>query len=109
MSKNLRLGIVIGAFLVCCVYEVGTYAEETQRAVTIAILPCSDPVSVFKKFHSLATYLNRETGFDVKLVVPRDQGEFEFGHQVAQGAEDKKNPDIEKPVENGKGTHRAQG
>ena len=78
MSKNLRLGIVIGAFLVCCVYEVGTYAEETQRAITIAILPCSDPVSVFKKFHSLATYLNRETGFDVKLVVPKDPGEFEF-------------------------------
>jgi phosphonate transport system substrate-binding protein len=49
-----------------------------QKRVTIAILPCSDVVMTFKKFHPLAQYLKQQTGYEIKLIVPKDADEFEW-------------------------------
>lgn len=49
-----------------------------QKSVSMAILPCSDVVMTFKKFHPLAQYLKQQTGFEIKLVVPKDTEEFEW-------------------------------
>ena len=61
---------------ICLLVFVG-YALGARKHITIAILPCADVVMTFKKFNPLATYLKRETGLDVRLVVPKDSVEFE--------------------------------
>jgi len=76
MIKRLCSGTVMGVFLVCCLV-VGTYADEAKKHVTIAVFPCTDPVLAFKRFDPLVTYLEQETGLDIKLVVPTDPTEFE--------------------------------
>ncbi|GAK61239.1 phosphonate ABC transporter, periplasmic phosphonate-binding protein [Candidatus Vecturithrix granuli] len=48
-----------------------------QALLRLAILPCSDVVISFKKFHPLITYLEQETGFNIQLLVPADFDEFE--------------------------------
>ena len=53
------------------------YAHGARKHITLAILPCADVVMTFKKFNPLATYLERETGLDIKLIVPKDSVEFE--------------------------------
>ncbi|MBW1768635.1 MAG: PhnD/SsuA/transferrin family substrate-binding protein, partial [Deltaproteobacteria bacterium] len=76
MIKRLCSGTVMSAFFMCCLV-VGTYADEAKKHVTIAVFPCTDPVMAFKRFDPLVTYLEQETGFDIKLVVPTDPTEFE--------------------------------
>jgi phosphonate transport system substrate-binding protein len=60
-----------------CVLIFASYAHGEQKDITIAILPCKDVVMTFKKFHPLVTYLEQETGLEMKLVVPNDSTEFE--------------------------------
>jgi len=75
--KKLNKGLAIG--VVCmCLLVAASYADEARKHVTIAI-PCSDVVRSFTKFHPLITYLKHETGFDIRLVVPKDSAEFERG------------------------------
>ena len=76
MNKILRHGLLVVAFLACCP-AVNTYAGDPQKVLNIAILPCSDPLATFRKFKPLAGYLNQETGFEVKLIVPKDTVAFE--------------------------------
>ena len=76
MRKILSYLLVISG-LMACWPVVMTEAREMQGAITIAILPCSDPVSTYKRFKPLAEYLDQETGFEVKLVVPKDALAFE--------------------------------
>jgi ABC-type phosphate/phosphonate transport system substrate-binding protein len=59
----------------CCT----SYADEARKHITIAISPCSDVTRSFTKFHPLITYLKHETGFDIRLVVPKDSAELERG------------------------------
>lgn len=76
MIKNLSR--ILAIHTVCVLYLFATgYAGERGEAVTIAILPCSDEVRTFKKFSPLAKYLKEETGFDIKIVVPKDYAGFE--------------------------------
>ena len=52
-------------------------AETERKPVTIAILPCTDIVMTFKKFHPLVAYLTQKTGLPIRLVVPEDLTKFE--------------------------------
>jgi phosphonate transport system substrate-binding protein len=76
MIKRVSRGAIIGA-LFMCLLVVASYADGVKKHITIAILPCTNAVMTFKKFHPLVTYLKQETGFDIRLVVPRDFAEFE--------------------------------
>lgn len=53
-------------------------SDAAKKHITIAFLPCYDIVMTFKKFHPLITYLEQETGFDIKMVVQTDFSEFEL-------------------------------
>jgi phosphonate transport system substrate-binding protein len=52
-------------------------AEVDKKPVTIAVLPCTDIVMTFKKFHPLVTYLTQKTGLPIRLVVPENLTKFE--------------------------------
>jgi phosphonate transport system substrate-binding protein len=52
-------------------------AEVEKKPVTIAVLPCTDIVMTFKKFHPLVTYLIQKTGLPIRLVVPENLTKFE--------------------------------
>ena len=76
MIKKLITILTISTF--CMLSLVVThYTGEARETITLAILPCSDAVRAFKKFSPLAKYLSQETGFDIKIVVPKDYIEFE--------------------------------
>jgi phosphonate transport system substrate-binding protein len=51
-------------------------AEVERKPVNIAVLPCTDIVMTFKKFHPLVTYLTQKTGLPIRLVVPEDLTKF---------------------------------
>jgi len=53
------------------------YGEEIKKPINIAVLPCTDIVMTFKKFHPLVTYLSQKTGLTIRLVVPEDFTKFE--------------------------------
>jgi len=53
------------------------HAEENKESVSMAILPCTDIVMTFKKFHPLISYLKERTGLNIKIVVPEDFTNFE--------------------------------
>ena len=76
MVKRVTNGSIIGALLVC-LFVVASYADEATNRITIAIFPCTDIVMSLEKFHPLVTYLKQETGFDIRLVVPKGPAEFE--------------------------------
>ena len=52
-------------------------AEVQKKPITIAVLPCTDIVMTFKKFHPLTTYLTQKTGLPIRLVVPENLTKFE--------------------------------
>jgi phosphonate transport system substrate-binding protein len=52
-------------------------AQVEKESVNIAVLPCTDIVMTFKKFHPLVTYLTKMTGLPIRLVVPEDLAKFE--------------------------------
>lgn len=76
IQRKLCQLIAMSFLSVCCLVCV-SYAEETEQTISIAILPCNDVVSTFKKFHLLTEYLKEQTGFETKIVVPKDPAEFE--------------------------------
>ncbi len=76
MVNSLRKGIIVFA-VVACLLNFAGYAHGAGNDITIAILPCKDVVMTFKKFHPLVTYLEKETGLDIRLIVPKDSVEFE--------------------------------
>lgn len=76
MAKKSYTGTVLSALLVCWLV-VGAYADEAKEHITIAVFPCTDPVTASKRFGPLITYLEQETGFDVEIVVPMGPIEFE--------------------------------
>jgi phosphonate transport system substrate-binding protein len=52
-------------------------AHARKTEITIAILPCFDEVMTFKKFYPLVTYLQKQIGLDIKILVPQDFNTFE--------------------------------
>lgn len=79
MINRIKILIIMLVFSTCCLCfsVVTSHAGEAKQSITIAILPCNDSVMTFKKFHSLITYLEQETGFDINLVVPKTDEKFE--------------------------------
>jgi len=61
-----------------CVLASASYAEVSRKHIIIEILPCSDVVMSFKKFHPLIKYLKQQTGLDIETIVPKDFEEFEW-------------------------------
>ena len=72
VGNKLMIGI-----LFTCLSVVASYADEAKKRITIAIFPCADAVMSLEKFHPLITYIKQETGFDIKLMVPKDSAGFE--------------------------------
>jgi phosphonate transport system substrate-binding protein len=70
--------LIMNAFLMQVLVVAG-YADAERRHITIAVLPCYNMVTAFKKFHPLAKHLEQQTGFEIKLVVSKDAAEFERG------------------------------
>jgi ABC-type phosphate/phosphonate transport system substrate-binding protein len=76
MIKRLSQRLITTALCAGLLVFAG-YAEGEEGNIRIAIIPCTDVVMTFKKFHALSTYLQEETGFDIRLVVPSTFSEFE--------------------------------
>jgi phosphonate transport system substrate-binding protein len=53
------------------------HADPERGYITIAILPCYNVVTTFKKFHPLVKHIEQQTGFDIKLLISKDVAEFE--------------------------------
>ncbi len=68
--------VVAFLFFFCLLAGLSS-AEEAGKKIVIAVSPCSDVVLSYKKFHPLVTYLQGETGTEIKLVFPPDAAEFE--------------------------------
>jgi ABC-type phosphate/phosphonate transport system substrate-binding protein len=77
MIKRLTQGTTTTFFCIWLLVIAG-HAEGEREYIAIAILPCSDVVMTFKKFHPLTMYLKEETGFEVRTFVPKDIAEFEM-------------------------------
>jgi len=75
VEKSLKKAM-LGVVFLCLSVFVG-HAHGAREHVRLAVLPCTDVVMTFKKFHPLIAYLKQQTGVDIKLVVPEDFGEFE--------------------------------
>ena len=66
LNKRFALGVLFMSLI-----GLGGDAYGAERNITIAVLPCTDVVMTFKKFHPLVTYLKEKTGLDIKLLVPK--------------------------------------
>ena len=66
--------------LVLMVFLNGVSSAEVagNQIIRMNILPCSDVVMSFKKFHPLISYLKKQTGFDIETVVPKNFEELEW-------------------------------
>ncbi|MBP1740608.1 MAG: phosphonate transporter, periplasmic phosphonate-binding protein, partial [Deltaproteobacteria bacterium] len=66
--------------LVLMVFLNGVSSAEVagNQIIRMNILPCSDVVMSFKKFHPLISYLKQQTGFEIETVVPKDFEELEW-------------------------------
>lgn len=62
------------------------YLEYGKNTVRVAILPLYSAITLFDRFDPLMRYLSRKTGYEFKLVIPKD---FEdFADIVRKGAVD---------------------
>ena len=71
----LKLFVLL--FMMISLYVTPISAEVEKKPVNIAVLPCTDIVMTFKKFHPLVTYLTQKTGLPIRLVVPENLTKFE--------------------------------
>jgi phosphonate transport system substrate-binding protein len=77
MATRLYRWIVLSVLLVGLL--IGTSASDAaEKEITIAILPCFDIVMAFQKFHPLITYLEEQTGHEIKMMVQTNFSEFEL-------------------------------
>jgi phosphonate transport system substrate-binding protein len=76
MIRKLANVVVASVFFFSLLAGVSS-AEATRKKIVIAVSPCCDQVLSFEKFHLLVTYLQAETGSEIKLVYPPDAAEFE--------------------------------
>ncbi len=52
------------------------YLEYGPNSVKVAILPLYSAITLFDRFDPLMRYLSRKTGYEFKLVIPRDFEDF---------------------------------
>jgi phosphonate transport system substrate-binding protein len=74
-SMMLKLGSLLVIML--SLYATPVSAEGGEKPVNFAVLPCTDIVMTFKKFHPLVSYLTQKTGLAIRLVVPENLTKFE--------------------------------
>lgn len=77
MSRMMNKGMILGVLLVTMLVGIAD-SEAEKKHFAVAILPCYDIVMTFKKFHPLISYLEEQTGFDIKMMVQADISEFEL-------------------------------
>jgi phosphonate transport system substrate-binding protein len=75
--KRFRKGTLIAILL--CFLAVTTTAYGEKKDITIAILPCLDEVMTLEKFYPLIKYLKKQTGLDIKIVVPKNFDSLQSG------------------------------
>lgn len=71
MTKNMGK-LCFACTLIVLLGTVCTFADGSNKSITIAIFPCTDVVASFEKFNPLMAYLKKETCLDLKLTVPKD-------------------------------------
>ncbi len=74
---HIRKFVYIAVFFFSLLFVLCCSGASAGAKITIAVSPCSDVMLSFKKFHPLLTYLQMETGTEIKLVFPPDAVEFE--------------------------------
>ncbi len=52
------------------------YIEYHKNTIKVAILPLYSPLTIYKKFDPLMRYLSKKTGYEFKMVIPKDFKEF---------------------------------
>lgn len=52
------------------------YIEYGPKTVKIAILPLYSPLTIYKRYDPLMRYLSKKTGYEFKLVIPKNFEEF---------------------------------
>ncbi len=73
---RLNKGVLLTALCMFYLTAVG-YGGETNKSFKIGVLPCNNIEITFNKFHPLISYLKKETGFNITLVVPANFEEYE--------------------------------
>lgn len=52
------------------------YIEYTPKTIKVAILPLYSPLTIYKRYDPLMRYLSEKTGYEFKLVIPKNFEEF---------------------------------
>ena len=52
------------------------YIEYPKNTIKVAILPLYSPLTIYKKFDPLMRYLSEKTGYEFKMVIPKNFEEF---------------------------------
>ena len=76
MSARTLAGLLVSTVLAASFLGSEIVSEPGAR-LRVAVLPCTNIETSFRKFHPLFEYLESRTGFEMKLVVPADLPEFE--------------------------------
>jgi phosphonate transport system substrate-binding protein len=71
------LGGLLASTVLATVSLGSEVASEPGSSLKVAVLPCTNIETSFRKFHPLFAYLKSTTGFEITLVVPEDLPEFE--------------------------------
>ncbi len=62
------------------------YIEYGPKTVRVAVLPLYSPITMYDRYDPLMRYLSQKTGYDFKLVIPKDFDDFM--HMVKGGKVD---------------------
>lgn len=52
------------------------YIEYGQKTIKVAVLPLYSPLTIYKRYDPLMRYLSEKTGYEFKLVIPKNFEEF---------------------------------
>lgn len=75
---NVRVvRLLLVSALLAVVLAPAPRSAAAPPGLRLALLPCSNIETTFKKFHPLLSYLKDQTGLVVTIVVPADLAEFE--------------------------------
>ena len=77
MGRAAMSARTLAGLLVSTVLAALSLGSEPGARLRVAVLPCTNIETSFRKLHPLFEYLESRTGFEMKLVVPADLPEFE--------------------------------
>ncbi len=76
MSARI-LGGLLASTVLAALPLVSGGGPGSETRLRLAVLPCTNIESTFRKLHPLLVYLKAATGLSVSLVVPADLADFE--------------------------------